>query len=100
MAYERTVLYDGLAAYLRHNPEYVGAAQPSTRACGDPPEKFIMKLNRVVWDQLQEPVIGLTALRKTLMPKIEEILREGEGNTAVEGSDQDVAFEGCAGVDA
>jgi hypothetical protein len=99
MASERTVLYDGSPAYSRHNPEHVDAAQPSTRACGDPPISFIMKLNRVVWDQLQEPVIGLTALRKTLMPKIEEILQESEGSTEVEGTDQDVALEGWDGAD-
>lgn len=60
---------------------------------------FITELNRVVWDQLQKPVIGLTALRQTLMPKIEEILKMGEGSSGVEESDQNIALGDRAGAD-
>jgi hypothetical protein len=95
--YECTARYDGTPAFLMHSPEYVGAAQPSGIACGDPPTRFILELNRVVWEELQGPVIGLTALRTAVVAKIEEILKKGAGSNEAGGPDHNIALEDRAG---
>jgi hypothetical protein len=81
--YECTARYDSTPAYMKHSPEYVHVARLSGIACGDPPIRFILELNRVLWEELQGPVIGLTSLRTTVVPKIEQILKNGaESNEA------------------
>jgi hypothetical protein len=83
--YERTASYDGTPAFLLHSPEHIDAPQPSRIACGDPLNMFILELNRVVWDELQNPVIGLTVLRMAIAAKIEQILQKSLGNNQIEG---------------
>jgi hypothetical protein len=90
LVYERTASYDGTPAFLLHSPEHMDAAQPSRIACGDPLNMFILELNRVVWEDLQNPVVGLTALRVAIAVKIERILQKSLGSNQIRGQGKDI----------
>lgn len=83
--YEQTVRYDGTASFLMHTPEHLDVAQPSRRSCGDPSTNFILDLNRAIWEELQNPVVGLTALRVAIAAKMEQILQGDLNNYQREG---------------
>jgi hypothetical protein len=51
---------------------------------------FILELNRIVWDELQNPVIGLTALRMAIAAKIERILQKSLGSNQIGGQGEDI----------
>jgi len=75
-----------------HSPEHVNVAEPSGITCGDPPIRFILELDRVVWEELQGPVIGLTALRTAIVAKIEQILKNGTESNDARGRDQNITL--------
>jgi hypothetical protein len=84
-------------AYLMHSPGHVHVAQPSGIPCGDPPIRFILELDRVLWEELQGPVIGLTSLRTAVVAKIEQILKNGAESNEAKGRDQDIPLGERAG---
>ena len=73
--YEHTASYDSTPSYMLHNPEQMTTEPPSQVACGTP-TRFILGLNRAVWEEFQKPVPGLMAIRIVLTAKIKKILEK------------------------
>lgn len=67
---EQTVYYNGTEGTIEHNPELVEGGPPSGIACGYGPTGFMVRLNRLVWEELQNPVQGLTALRVAVLTRV------------------------------
>lgn len=74
--FESTARYDNTSAYPLHRPENTDAEVPCRVACGEARDGLTLELNRAVWEELQHPVLSLTALRAAVAARIERLLQE------------------------